>query len=639
MMKHPFRNRLHVWEPLLLGLAIISLMATAARAKDVPGKFPKQPYAGSLDREYIVHVPDNIDQFPKPVPLVVVLHGCDENNEKIQHDSNFDAVADQEGFITLYPYITDSSRQQACWGWWMPEEIHKGKGEVEDLHRLIIKVQNDYPYIDDKRIHITGVSAGAAMSVDLMMAYPGQIASGATTAGIPYGETPSAVSWFVCQLPGSFKSVDEDVSAMDAEMGSGKKCTPIYIVHSYGDCMLKIQSSKNLRDTWGKAFGIDTANATASESGEAGTPWTHTTYQDPSNPSKRIETLFLGTPPDQGYNHGWYGGRGDGKYTFPNAPNTALLMWKFFKSFYPPGLTVSIMNAAADSTSRSIRVEGKLTDACQQGQVTVTVELLGKSPQAAQAATVNPDLTFVFTSGSALPDNTYYRPRVTAKDACNQQVTVLGSPVALGTSPDKPPVVRISNILADKDCANLTGTAHDDAGLVSVDVQIDGKSWMPAAINNETWTCKACGLAPGTHQAVVRAMDRAALDSSSPASQFEIPKLPYDSQVSSDLMTHLSAQRVREYPRGFGSADKSFMDLQSAHGVNNPFLLYEASGTKDWYAEPSNIGGEGSEAAATLELIKRLMPTGNGARSPQSLRSMQRPSQQRGPRAVPCPCP
>ena len=279
-------------------------------------------------------------------------------------------------------------------------------------------------------------------------------------------------------------------------MGSGKKFIPIYIVHSWGDCMIKIQSSMNIRDAWGKAFGIDTAHPVASESDKTlGTPWTHTTYGDRV---KRIETLFLGEPPDKGLKHGWYGGR-DGQYAFSNAPNTALLMWKFFKSFYTPGLTVSITNAAADTTSRSVRVEGKVTYDGPLDQVTVKVELLGLSHRDASAAQVNPaDGTFVFISEGGLQDNTYYRPLVTAKDAGNEQVTALGSPVALGNPPDPRRGLRIDNVAVTTKCADLTGTARDDSGLVSVDVQIDGKNWMPAVINHETWTYKVCGLAPGS---------------------------------------------------------------------------------------------------------------------------------------------
>ena len=278
-------------------------------------------------------MPDNIDRLPKTVPLVVVLHGGDEDNDKIQHDSNFDAVADQEGFITLYPYITDSSRQHAGWGWWMPEEIHKGKGEVEDLNLLIQEVQKNYP-IDKTRTHITGVSAGAGMAVDVMMAHPELIASGATTGGLPYSETPGAVS-VTCENPGTFKSIDEIAKAMNTEMGDEKRPVPIFIIHSTADCVVKVHAAENIRDAWGKAFGVDTQNPIASCSGVTkGTPWTHKKYGGPDG-NTVVETLFL-----ENLNHGWYGGR-DGKYAYSNAPNTAKLIWEFFKSHGQRGGTMS----------------------------------------------------------------------------------------------------------------------------------------------------------------------------------------------------------------------------------------------------------------------------------------------------------
>ena len=118
MTRQRFPKLLRPFVVLLLGIAVITLMATAGRAKDVDDTFPQQSYAGSQERQYTVHLPDNIDQLPKPVPLVVVLHGCKQTHKVIQHDSNFDAVADKEGFVTLYPFITkyDGMRSTNCWG-------------------------------------------------------------------------------------------------------------------------------------------------------------------------------------------------------------------------------------------------------------------------------------------------------------------------------------------------------------------------------------------------------------------------------------------------------------------------------------------------------------------------------------------
>lgn len=99
-----------------------------------------------------------------------------------------------------------------------------------------------------------------------------------------------------------------------------------FIIHSTADCVVKVHAAENIRNAWGKAFGIDTNNPIASCSGVTkGTPWTHKKYGGPDG-NTVVETLFV-----DGLKHGWYGGR-DGQFAFSNAPNTAQLAWEFFKA-------------------------------------------------------------------------------------------------------------------------------------------------------------------------------------------------------------------------------------------------------------------------------------------------------------------
>jgi poly(hydroxyalkanoate) depolymerase family esterase len=293
---------------------------------DARKNFRRRDYAGSRDRDYIVHLPSDHDPAGRPLPLVMVLHGCHEDHEAIRHDTDFNGVADREGFIVVYPFITtyDGFRSKNCWGFWKDKHIHEGRGEVQDLCEIIGEVRRDYR-VDPDRIHVSGLSAGAAMAVAAMVAHSGLIASGASTAGVPYSETPGSVSRN-CKFPGVFKPVDQVVGAMDAEMGEEKRPVPILIIHSTGDCEVNIRASENIRDAWGKAFGVDTASPVLSVSGVTeGTPWSHNRY-GARDGGTVVETLFV-----EGLPHGWYGGR-DGKFAFSNAPDTAQLAWEFFKS-------------------------------------------------------------------------------------------------------------------------------------------------------------------------------------------------------------------------------------------------------------------------------------------------------------------
>ena len=64
----------------------------------------------------------------------------------------------------VYPFITSYGglREENCWGFWMDEQIHEGRGEVQDLAGIIAEVRRDYR-VDPDRIHIAGLSSGAAM--------------------------------------------------------------------------------------------------------------------------------------------------------------------------------------------------------------------------------------------------------------------------------------------------------------------------------------------------------------------------------------------------------------------------------------------------------------------------------------------
>lgn len=59
-----------------------------------------------LERDYIIHVPSNINQDS---PLVVVIHGYTSSAETIKTYSGMNDIANREGFIAVYPQGTVGS--------------------------------------------------------------------------------------------------------------------------------------------------------------------------------------------------------------------------------------------------------------------------------------------------------------------------------------------------------------------------------------------------------------------------------------------------------------------------------------------------------------------------------------------------
>ena len=296
---------------------------------DITHTFYARRYSGSRTRLYVVHVPRGKSNG-SPRPLVVVLHGCQQDNRDIEQISGFNELADRYGFLVVYPFVTSyrGLRNRNCWGWWFDREIHAGAGEVEDLWQIIDEVKQSYA-VDSKRIHVTGLSSGAGMAVAMMVAHGDKIASGAAVAGVPYAEKPEAVVLPMNPEPRN-RPVIVIATEMRREMGEGARTVPIQIVHSRNDDKVPLNSAEVLRDSWGYNFSIDVSGAFKSGSGEVGgTAWEHKQYRNGKGKSS-IETLFL-----EGPGHGWYGGN-PGRFSFPDAPDVSRYIWKFFEKHPMP---------------------------------------------------------------------------------------------------------------------------------------------------------------------------------------------------------------------------------------------------------------------------------------------------------------
>ncbi|MDC1287409.1 PHB depolymerase family esterase [Gammaproteobacteria bacterium] len=292
---------------------------------DVSHRFAARDYRGSRARHYVVHLPRGEDDR-RPRPLVMVLHGCRQDNRDIEVISGFNELADRHGFLVVYPFVTSyrGLRNRNCWGWWIDEEIHAGAGEVEDLWQIIEDIKRLYP-VDEQRIHVTGLSSGAGMAVAMMVAHADKIASGAAVAGVPYAERATAARHLLNKQPRN-RPVVAIVKAMRAEMGDAERLVPLQIVHSENDDKVDINSARVLRDSWGHCFDVDTRHPAKVTSGREGaTAWEHNGYTDDGG-STVIETLFL-----EGPGHGWYGGN-PGQFSYPDGPDIKLDMWKFFNA-------------------------------------------------------------------------------------------------------------------------------------------------------------------------------------------------------------------------------------------------------------------------------------------------------------------
>jgi poly(hydroxyalkanoate) depolymerase family esterase len=118
--------------------------------------------------------------------LVVVLHGCTQTAAGYDLGAGWSTLADRYGFALLLPEQRRSNNSHGCFNWFQPQHSQRNQGEPLSIRQMIEKSVVDHG-IDRRRIFVTGLSAGGAMTSNMLACYPEVFAGGAIIAGLPYG--------------------------------------------------------------------------------------------------------------------------------------------------------------------------------------------------------------------------------------------------------------------------------------------------------------------------------------------------------------------------------------------------------------------------------------------------------------------
>jgi poly(hydroxyalkanoate) depolymerase family esterase len=582
-----------VLRPTLIALFALCLCSagTAFSGELQQKLFTAKSYPGSRDRQYQIFVPTSYTG-QDAVPLVMVLHGCQQTEVNMINETRFKDLAERDNFIGVYPFITsyDGLRDTNCWGFFLDQHIHRGAGEVEDLHQIALEVEAGFK-IDPNRRYVTGLSSGAGMSVDLAVAQSDYFAAAGSVEGLPYSETSSSVG-FVCSNQGIIKSISADVSAMQAEQQRPEEQRPIPImaIHSLNDCVVNIRGSQNIRDSWIRRYGINPTATEAKDCTIKGVACTQMKYG--TSQRSVVETVFydgkrgdlVGTG-----THYWVGDN-SGQFADPNGPSASELQWAFFKE-HPlrenPPPSVSIASAAA--TANSITVSGSAS-ASIGSIVEVDVRLDGRFPQPQKVASGTGAWTATFDN---LPANVNYLPVAIARDSAGATTSVTGNAVAVGSPPPPaPPSVTIDNVSVHGDCVIVTGTASDpDGQLLGVAVELGNRGQKPAAMNQSDYKYQECSLPGGMYSTSAQAAD--SLGAKSAISSGPVATVSALQVVTANWQMHMSAGRLRVYASpcvsvGFGACDAGFAEIFLTNQFN-AFPLHRKGTETDWYVHPENI--------------------------------------------------
>jgi feruloyl esterase len=142
------------------------------------------------------YVPDDL---PDGAALVVVLHGCTQTASGYDYGAGWSTLADRYGFALLVPEQQRANNPNGCFNWFLPEDTQRGRGEAASIRQMVGTMVREKG-IDPRRVFITGLSAGGAMTSVMLACYPEVFAGGAIVAGLPYGAAGNVQQAFESML-------------------------------------------------------------------------------------------------------------------------------------------------------------------------------------------------------------------------------------------------------------------------------------------------------------------------------------------------------------------------------------------------------------------------------------------------------
>ena len=315
--------------------AIIVLLAAAAAmpvtaASWLPGNFTNA-YG---TKGYFLFVPTSYNPAV-PMPLVVAIHGCTQDPSSFAGATGYNALAESQGFLILYPDQPAVANPSKCWNVQYPVNQARSTGEPSIIQGMVAQVRATFA-VDNKRVYVTGFSSGGAMASILLACHPDTYAAGAVNAGLMYQASSSDAEQTLTLLNGSAQDPNAKGNAAYACGQSQNVKRPLLVFHGTWDAVVNPfngnQTIAQFAQTNDRADdGLDNGSVTAA--------WTSQTRGQVAGAAGRayhVNNFVAGGITLMreyriyGMGHAWSGGNAAYAYTDATGPNATSIQWTFF---------------------------------------------------------------------------------------------------------------------------------------------------------------------------------------------------------------------------------------------------------------------------------------------------------------------
>lgn len=294
-----------------------------------PGRVEAHEFSNDAGtRAYKVHVP--AAKADAPCAMIVMLHGCTQCADDFAAGTQMNRLADEHGFLVVYPEQAAHANASRCWNWFDPQHQRRDAGEPSLIAGIVREVAQRHG-ADPRRIFVAGLSAGAAMAVVLGETYPELFAGVGVHSGLPYGsahDIPSALAAMKGRHAGP-AGLTNPPGAAGGPRRKAVQAVPVIVFHGDRDHTVQQTNGAHIVLQAQDAHGGEAGSAALRVSTQAGCSpggrrYTRTVHVDGAG-QVRIESWTL-----HGAGHAWSGGHASGSYTDGSGPDASAEMVRFF---------------------------------------------------------------------------------------------------------------------------------------------------------------------------------------------------------------------------------------------------------------------------------------------------------------------
>lgn len=235
-----------------------------------------------------VYVPNSVKANP---PILLALHGCQGSGPYLYSSTDFGSLADQDGFIVIYP---SSNPSGSCWDVSSDQALRRNGGsDPVGLMSMITYTEQHYGG-NPNAVYVTGESSGGMMTNVMLADYPDVFKAGAAFMGVPYHcfYTGTVRGWNGPCAGGQVSMTPQqwgDLVRNNADPGYTGPRPRVQLWHGTADTILNYNNLGEETKQWTNVLGV---SQTPSSSDTPMTNWNRARY-DNSSGSTQVETYSI----------------------------------------------------------------------------------------------------------------------------------------------------------------------------------------------------------------------------------------------------------------------------------------------------------------------------------------------------------